>query len=117
MCGVAGIFRYRDAANGVDRLELIAMSDQMKRRGPDGSGIWIGDEDRVGLAHRRLAIIDLSDTGHQPMQTGDGRFVISFNGEIYNYKELRTALRVFGDHFRTESDTEVLLHLYAHRGV
>jgi asparagine synthase (glutamine-hydrolysing) len=93
------------------------MSDQMKRRGPDGSGIWIGDDDRVGLAHRRLAIIDLSDNGRQPMQTGDGRFVISFNGEIYNYKELRSALRTAGYQFRTESDTEVLLHLYAHRGV
>jgi asparagine synthase (glutamine-hydrolysing) len=93
------------------------MSDQLKRRGPDGSGIWIGDDDRVGLAHRRLAIIDLSDNGHQPMQTEDGHFVISFNGEIYNYKELRSTLRAAGYRFHTESDTEVLLHLYAHRGV
>ena len=117
MCGIAGIFSYNDAANGVDRSELIAMADHMKRRGPDGSGIWIGDDGRIGLAHRRLAIIDLSDNGLQPMQTDDGRFVISFNGEIYNYKELRSSLRARGYRFRTESDTEVLLHLYADRGV
>src|ERR1700676_3806067 len=117
MCGIAGIFSYNDAANGVDRSELIAMGDHMKRLGPDGSGIWIVDDGRIGLAHRRLAIIDLSDNGLQPMQTDDGRFVVSFNGEIYNYKELRSSLRARGYRFRTESDTEVLLHLYADRGV
>ena len=117
MCGIAGIFSYNDAANGVDRSELIAMGDHMKQRGPDGSGIWISDGERIGLAHRRLAIIDLSDNGLQPMQTEDGRFVVSFNGEIYNYKELRSSLRARGYQFRTESDTEVLLHLYADRGV
>src|SRR5580704_2677712 len=117
MCGIAGIYGYRDSANAVDRSELIAMGDHMKQRGPDGSGIWIDSDGRIGLAHRRLAIIDLSDNGLQPMQTEDGRFVISFNGEIYNYKELRRSLVAAGYRFRTESDTEVLLHLYAHRGV
>ena len=117
MCGIAGIYGYRDSANAVDRSELIAMGDHMKQRGPDGSGIWIDSDGRIGLAHRRLAIIDLSDNGLQPMQTEDGRFVISFNGEIYNYKELRSSLVAAGYRFRTESDTEVLLHLYAHRGV
>src|SRR6202166_4604895 len=102
MCGIAGIFSYSAAANGVDRSELIAMGDHMKRRGRDGSGIWIGDGERIGLAHRRLAIIDLSDNGLQPMQTEDGRFVISFNGEIYNYKELRSSLAAAGYRFRTE---------------
>ena len=117
MCGVAGIYAYHHGANGVVPAELIAMSDHMKRRGPDGSGIWIADGTRIGFAHRRLAIIDLLDTGRQPMQTEDGRFVISFNGEIYNYKELRSALMAAGYRFRTESDTEVLLHLYAERGI
>jgi asparagine synthase (glutamine-hydrolysing) len=117
MCGVAGIFGYHAGASNVDRAELVAMGDYMRRRGPDGNGIWIGDDDRIGLAHRRLAIIDLSDNGRQPMQTADGRFVISFNGEIYNYKELRTTLQGAGHRFRTESDTEVLLQLYAHRGI
>src|SRR5579862_2479142 len=117
MCGIAGIWAYRDAATDVERSELIAMGDHMRRRGPDGSGIWIAEDARVGLAHRRLAIIDLSDSGRQPMQTEDGRFVISFNGEIYNYKELRGTLQAKGYRFRTQSDTEVLLQLYAHRGV
>ncbi len=93
------------------------MGDHMQRRGPDGSGVWVADDQRIGFAHRRLAIIDLSDTGRQPMQTEDGRLTVSFNGEIYNYKELRAALRTAGYRFRTESDTEVLLHLYAHRGI
>jgi len=117
MCGIAGIFTYHHAANTVARPELIAMSDHMKRRGPDGEGIWVAEDARIGLAHRRLAIIDLSDTGRQPMQTEDGRFVITFNGEIYNYKELRSSLKAAGYRFRTESDTEVMLHLYAHRGI
>ena len=117
MCAIAGAFAYCDAAAGVKRPELIAMGEHMKRRGPDGSGIWLADDGRIGLAHRRLAIIDLSDNGLQPMRTENGRFVVVFNGEIYNYKELRRALGAAGYRFRTESDTEVLLHLYAHRGI
>jgi asparagine synthase (glutamine-hydrolysing) len=117
MCGIAGLWAYHYAANSVDRVELLAIRDHMERRGPDGSGIWLSDDGCVGLAHRRLAIIDLSEDGLQPMQTEDGRFVIAFNGEIYNYKELRRTLSAVGYRFRTESDTEVLLHLYAERGI
>ena len=117
MCGIAGVWAYHYAANGVDQPELLAMRDYMARRGPDGSGIWLADDRRIGFAHRRLAIIDLSDNGLQPMHSADGRFVITFNGEIYNYKELRRALKAKGYRFRTESDTEVLLHLYAERGI
>jgi asparagine synthase (glutamine-hydrolysing) len=117
MCGIAGIHAYDQNARDVERSELVAMAEHMIRRGPDGSGIWVAGDGRTGFAHRRLAIIDLSDNGLQPMQTDDGRFVISFNGEIYNYKELRGGLRAAGYRFRTESDTEVLLHLYAHRGI
>lgn len=117
MCGIAGIWAYHDAAPEVERPELAAMGEHMRRRGPDGAGIWVADDARIGLAHRRLAIINLSDDGCQPMQTVDGRFVISFNGEIFNYKELRSTLQAKGYRFRTQSDTEVLLQLYAHQGV
>ena len=117
MCGIAGIFSYQAAACDVSREELEIMSDHMQRRGPDGSGMWLSDDARVGFVHRRLAIIDLSENGRQPMQTADGRFVISFNGEIYNYRELRNTLQAKGYRFRTQSDTEVLLQLYAQRGV
>ena len=92
MCGIAGIFAYRDSAPAVDRDELLRIREQMVRRGPDGAGLWMGNEGRVGLAHRRLAIIELSDTGAQPMASGCGRYVVTFNGEIYNHNELRREL-------------------------
>jgi len=88
----------------------------MQCRGPDGSGEWTSADGRVSLAHRRLAIIDLSDAGAQPMSTVDGALVISFNGEIYNYRELRAVLEGKGYRFRSGTDTEVLLHLYAEKG-
>lgn len=88
----------------------------MSRRGPDGTGEWFSRDGRVGLGHRRLAIIDLSPTGAQPMAIDDGRFVITFNGEIYNYRRLRMDLERQGCRFRSESDTEVILRLYEKRG-
>ena len=116
MCGIAGIYAYRDPAPPVDEQELIRIREQMARRGPDGAGTWLSDDRRIGFAHRRLAIIDLSEAGAQPMATADGRYRITFNGEIYNYRELRRELETKGFVFRTNSDTEVLLHLYADRG-
>ena len=116
MCGIAGIFAYSDAAPPVDREELLRIREAMTVRGPDGAGIWVSGDRRVGLAHRRLAIIDLSQEGAQPMATPDGRLSIIFNGEIYNYRELRCELETKGYRFRSQSDTEVLLHLYADRG-
>ena len=116
MCGINGIWAYHYAANPIDRAELVRTRDHMAARGPDGSGCWIDDTGRAGLGHRRLAIIDLSDNGHQPMATADGRYVISFNGEIYNHAELRAGLAARGHRFASQSDTEVLLHLYAERG-
>lgn len=86
-------------------------------RGPDGAGTWISSDSLVGLGHRRLAIIDLSTSGAQPMVTEDGALCITFNGEIYNYRELRKELEGKGFRFRSTSDTEVLLHLYADCGV
>jgi asparagine synthase (glutamine-hydrolysing) len=116
MCGIAGIFSYGGSAPPVDREELLRIREAMIRRGPDGAGLWVSPDRRTGLAHRRLAIIDLSESGAQPMATADGRYRITFNGEIYNYRALRAELQAKGCVFRSNSDTEVLLHLYAERG-
>jgi asparagine synthase (glutamine-hydrolysing) len=116
MCGIAGIFAYLDVAPTVDRGELARMNARMAARGPDGSGDWFSPDGRVGFTHRRLAIIDLSERGAQPMHSADGALTITFNGEIYNYRELRAELERKGHTFRTETDTEVLLQLYADRG-
>ena len=115
MCGIAGTFAYHDDAAPVDGDELVRVREAMIARGPDGAGLWLSQDRRVGLAHRRLAIIDLSDSGAQPMATADG-LRITFNGEIYNYRELRRELEAKGYRFASSSDTEVLLHLYADRG-
>ena len=117
MCGIAGIFAYRDQAPPVDKEELLRIREAMRLRGPDGEGLWISRNSRVGLAHRRLAIIDLTNDGLQPMATPDGALRITFNGEIYNYRELRRLLESKGQIFRTNSDTEVLLHLYRAFGI
>jgi asparagine synthase (glutamine-hydrolysing) len=116
MCGIAGIYAYRSTAKLVDQDELSRMRDHMAARGPDGSGEWYAADGRVGFGHRRLSIIDLSSRGAQPMQTADGRLVITFNGEIYNYRALRSGLEARGYAFHSNSDTEVLLHLYAEKG-
>ncbi|MDP2332553.1 MAG: asparagine synthase (glutamine-hydrolyzing) [Reyranella sp.] len=116
MCGIAGIFAYLDVAPPVDRVELGRINDRMAARGPDGSGQWIGADGRIGFAHQRLAIIDLSEGGAQPKASLDGALMITFNGEIYNYRELRSELQAKGYEFRTDSDTEVLLQLYADCG-
>ena len=116
MCGIAGVYAYRSTARAVDYDELVRMRDHMASRGPDGSGEWHSADGRVGFGHRRLSIIDLSSRGAQPMQTADGRLVVTFNGEIYNYRALRSRLEAKGYAFRSNSDTEVLLHLYAELG-
>jgi asparagine synthase (glutamine-hydrolysing) len=116
MCGINGIFAYDYGANAVDQAELIRTRDCMAARGPDGMGEWIADHGRIGFGHRRLAIIDLSDAAAQPMLSADGRFAVTLNGEIYNYRELRSELEAKGRTFKSHSDTEVLLHLYAVKG-
>src|SRR5215212_6149632 len=88
----------------------------MASRGPDGAREWFSSDGGVALGHRRLSIIDLSEAGAQPMTSADGKLVVTFNGEIYNYKELRRELEAKGYVFRSHSDTEVLLHLYADKG-
>ena len=117
MCGIAGTFAYDRAEPARDpTAELSAVSARMALRGPDGDGLWCAPGGRLGLAHRRLSIIDLDERAAQPMRSADGRLAISFNGEIYNYRALRAELRAEGARFVTESDTEVLLQLYAARG-
>ena len=117
MCGIAGILIYRQTGAPVNRDELLKIRDTMTVRGPDGAGLWIASEGHVGLAHRRLSIIDLSEIGAQPMASKDGRLRVVFNGEIYNYKQLRAELQKKGYRFQSQSDTEVLLHLYAEHGM
>jgi asparagine synthase (glutamine-hydrolysing) len=110
VCGLAGAFAYSDLAPNIDAEELIRIREEMRSRGPDSAGFW--RTERVGFAHRRLAIIDLSSAGAQPMGFCQGRYQIVFNGEIYNYRELRSQLVAQGISFQSESDTEVLLALF-----
>jgi asparagine synthase (glutamine-hydrolysing) len=112
MCGIAGIIEL--GGDAVSPAILQRMTDAIAHRGPDGEGHWI--EGLVGFGHRRLAIIDLSPGGHQPMISADHRYVITYNGEIYNFRELRAELQAVGYWFRSQSDTEVLLHALAHWG-
>jgi asparagine synthase (glutamine-hydrolysing) len=106
MCGIAGIF-HTDVPKPVDPARVKAMSDVLAHRGPDGSGVWTAPG--IGFGHRRLSIIDLSDAAAQPMLSADGALAITYNGEIYNFREVRTELETRGHVFRTESDTEVIL--------
>lgn len=116
MCGIVSLFAYHESAPPIDRDEALRIRDRMITRGPDGAGEWYSEDKRVALGHRRLSIIDLSETGAQPMQSRDNSLVIVFNGEIYNYRELRARLVRKGRQFRSTSDTEVLLHLYQDKG-
>ncbi len=116
MCGINGIISYHASASAPDRSELVATRDRMTPRGPDGADEWWSEDGRAALGHRRLSIIDLSNRASQPMSSSCGRYVITFNGEIYNYRELRDELVREGVEFRTHSDTEVLLELFARHG-
>jgi asparagine synthase (glutamine-hydrolysing) len=110
MCGIAGVWD-RAAIDASARLEAMAraMADAIRHRGPDGDGLWLDSGAGLALAHRRLAIIDLTPTGAQPMASASGRYVITFNGEIFNYQDLRRELADAGCRFRSTSDTEVIL--------
>lgn len=116
MCGIVAAYSYRGGQIDPARLLQMRDSEQLASRGPDCAGLWVDPDGRVALAHRRLAIIDLSEAAAQPMSDAEGRRVVSFNGEIYNYRDLRRRLEARGYRFRTHSDTEVLLHLFEERG-
>ena len=117
MCGIAGYLQ----PGGLDPRHatsiIAAMTDVIRHRGPDDSGAWVDGDAGVVLGHRRLSILDLSPTGHQPMASASGRYVIVFNGEIYNFRELRGELAQLGHHFRGGSDTEVMLAAFSAWGV
>jgi len=115
MCGIAGVVTTGRPI--VDR-SIVArhLADALSHRGPDGEGLWTSDADDVLLVHRRLAIIDLGPDGAQPMATPDGRHHLVFNGEVYNYRDLRLELEARDERFVTSSDTEVLLRLLARDG-
>ncbi|MGE3173909.1 MAG: asparagine synthase (glutamine-hydrolyzing) [Planctomycetota bacterium] len=117
MCGIAGLIDLRGEL-GPERMRAIAraMADAMPYRGPDDHGVWVSPDGRCALSHRRLSIIDTSAAGHQPFVAAGGRHVLTFNGEIFNYRELRQDLEGAGVAFRTASDTEVLLAMLERSG-
>ena len=118
MCGIAG---FVNPSRGLTGPELQAfalkMAATLRHRGPDDHGVWSDPASGVGLAHRRLSIQDLSAEGHQPMHSGDGRFVLIFNGEIYNFREIKCELEGAGHSFRGHSDTEVMLAAFCQYGI
>ncbi|MCS7027403.1 MAG: asparagine synthase (glutamine-hydrolyzing) [Bacteroidia bacterium] len=113
MCGITGIISTQ---NPVQVQQIKAMNDTLIHRGPDSEGIWISKDGKIGLGHRRLSILDLSERGAQPMHSKDGNYVIVLNGEIYNYIELREILTKKGYTFNSQTDTEVLLNLFIEYG-
>lgn len=112
MCGITGIFNLN--GESVSSVILRRMTDAISHRGPDGEGQWI--EGNIGLGHRRLAIIDLSPAGHQPMISADQRYVLSYNGEVYNFQELRVELKARGYQFHSKTDSEVVLNAWMEWG-
>src|SRR5689334_9359009 len=112
MCGIAGLISLDGAP--VSPVVLQRMTDAIAHRGPDGEGQWI--EGGVAIGHRRLAIIDLSPAGQQPMISSDHRYVLSYNGELYNFRELKTELEALGYWFRSRTDSEVVLNALAEWG-
>jgi asparagine synthase (glutamine-hydrolysing) len=116
MCGIAGVFAYRGEGRSAKEAQLLAAREAMQVRGPDGAGLWWDEAGRIGFAHRRLAVIDLEDRALQPMHMPERALTIVFNGEIYNYRELRSQLIESGFQPKTESDTEVILELFAREG-
>jgi len=116
VCGICGVFEFGANERKVEEAALIRMRDTMTHRGPDDAGVYISPDGRLGLGHRRLSIVDLSPAGRQPMSNEDGTVWITFNGEIYNFLDLRAELEARGHAFRSHCDTEVLVHGYEEWG-
>lgn len=117
MCGIAGQWRFHQVPDEPLSVQTATMVDTLRHRGPDDRGVWTDGRFGVALANRRLAVVDLSPGGRQPMVSADGRVVLAFNGELYNHRELRRTLEAEGVRFRSQSDTEVLVELIARRGL
>ena len=118
MCGITGVLNFAGGAAPLGDALLARMAQSMVHRGPDGDGVWISRDQKIGLAHRRLTIIDLSDDANQPMSNEDGSIRVTYNGEIYNHAVLRQELTAAGHRFHTDhSDTEVLVHGYEEWGI
>lgn len=116
MCGIVGIWNHESHAEPLTKGLLTSMRDTMTHRGPDGGGCWFDPNQSFALAHRRLSIVDLSDAASQPMQSSDGRYCLTFNGEIYNHQELRKELEGQGYRYRSQSDTETVLYAFSEWG-
>src|SRR5690606_9051280 len=118
MCGIVGVLDPRRTRRPEATSQLLeAMATAMRVRGPDGSGVWVDAEAGVGFGHRRLSVWDLSEHGAQPMESADGRWVLTYNGEIYDHRELAADLTAAGVGLRGHSDTEILLEAIARWGV
>jgi asparagine synthase (glutamine-hydrolysing) len=119
MCGISGVLAFKNSNFEVTKEYLARMRDTMAHRGPDGAGLWLSPDRRIGLAHRRLSIIDLSSAASQPMSNTDGSLQVVFNGEIYNHAQIRSELEEKGHrHWKTDhSDTEVILHAFEEWGI
>src|SRR5690242_1547393 len=107
MCAIVGIFNYSGTPRD-EREDVCRMRDSMAHRGPDDAGVYVSDDGRVALGHRRLSILDLTQAGHQPMGNEDGTIQITFNGEIYNCRDLEKRLIARGHRFRSKTDTEAI---------
>jgi asparagine synthase (glutamine-hydrolysing) len=114
MCGVCGIVSF-DHSIGIEVHRIAQMTESLSHRGPDNHGVWV--KGPIGLGHCRLSIIDLTEAGHQPMSNENGRFWISYNGEVYNFQQLRMELETKGHRFKSLTDTEVIVHLYEEEGI
>lgn len=119
MCGIAGFVADPAHRLAADKMRAVAkaMDFSLEHRGPDGHDVWIDDDAGIALVHRRLAIVDLSPAGHQPMHSADGRYIISYNGEVYSHLAIRADLEAAGHQFRGHSDTEVILEAVAEYGI
>ena len=115
MCGICGVFNLQ-LNTRLTESQLHGMNSTLQHRGPDDAGVWLSADGQIGLANRRLAIIDLSPAGHQPMSNEDGTVWITYNGEVYNFVALREGLEQAGHRFRSHTDTETILHLYEEEG-
>ncbi len=118
MCGIVGVLQASRKRTRQETAAILeAMCEPVRRRGPDGAGTWVDERAGIGLGHRRLAVVDLSERGHQPMESAEGRWVLTFNGEVYDHVELRAQLEAHGATWRGHSDTEVLVEAISRWGV